>query len=93
MRSNSNNGQQVLEAESAQAETSERTQELQAYFDRCAAHDWFYAMSDADAVFRRGNAVRVALTNEAAQDVGKAEIFTAWREHKFEHGPAPVRPE
>ena len=57
------------------------------FYDKCAAHDWFYDLSDDQSVGMRGECQRknlVALANESVEFLA---IFNAWQAFMFS-GPA-----
>jgi hypothetical protein len=49
----------------------------QEFYDRCAAHDWYYANSDDHAAWRKGRNERLALT-ERVNEEPYATIWGAW---------------
>lgn len=65
----------------------------QEFHDICAAHDWYYTMSDDAAAHRRGRDSGMAIRAEAESNPVLQEIYDAWARHVFNNAPEPTRPE
>jgi len=60
---------------------------LQQLYDELERHDWFYAMSDDDRVYRAGSANASRLILQAAAVPGGAELMSAYQKHVFSGEP------
>jgi hypothetical protein len=59
------------------------------YFAACAAHDWWFEMSDDHSVWQRGRAQQIELSNARKGNPLLTSVWDAWFEYKFNRGPAP----
>lgn len=67
-------------------------EQLAVFYDKLAAHDWFYHYSDHGPTFRAGEQNQKVLAREAGQDLKTVEMFVAFKLYKFEDGDKPLRP-
>lgn len=71
--------------------------DLRAYYDRLAKHDWFYEYANG-RTYTNGLAVHQALKQEARQDPAKAELFDQYAKYMYgktasvNPNPKPERP-
>lgn len=76
------------------------TEELQAFYDKCKHHDWFYEYSDDGRVYDKGRNARYELQKFCKMHPKYKEIYRQWSYYKFsgdhmntEKQPLPIRPE
>jgi hypothetical protein len=73
---------------------------LAAFYDRLAAHDWFYSASDDGSVYARGTEATKVLEAIATQSAEHAALMTGFAGHHFSgelwktpKQPLPARPQ
>jgi hypothetical protein len=72
----------------------------QEFYDLCANHDWYHAMSDDYSVWRRGINNRIKMDKIVAQNPELQDILSAFARYYFtgepfgtEQSPYPERPD
>ena len=71
--------------------------DLQKFWKKCDAHDWYFEYSDDGRVWNEGRKSLSELFDEASKDPKKMEMFNAFKNNMFS-GPAygterPPKPE
>jgi hypothetical protein len=68
---------------------------LAQFYDQLKCFDWYYRMSDDNAVWRRGCQNKIRLATLAVMIEGGEELMSAFSAHYIVHGeraPLPERP-
>jgi hypothetical protein len=65
---------------------------LREFYDILSRHDYFFAMSDDSAVWRRGQAERDRIERISGESPAHRELWLAWADAKNRGTPLPPRP-
>ena len=75
-------------------------EELQAFYDKCRYHDWYYEYADDHRSYSSGRASKAELQRKCGEHPKYKDIYTEWQTYMFsgkhtgtEDKPKPIRPE